>query len=1339
MEEDTRSASQRASGQPLRAEPGMTAVAGEIRTLNGQPLEGVSLRVADKATRTDDTGRFLLTSISPGHHELLIDGRTASRPGRTYGVFEVGIDVRAGRTTVLPFRSWMPEIDTAHAVLIPSPTPDEVVVTTPHIPGWELHLPPGTIIRDRDGHVVTQLSITPIPVDRPPFPLPFDVEFPMYFTIQPGGASIEPYGARIIYPNITSESPGTRINFWNYDPEVKGWHIYGRGTVTPDRAQVVPDEGVVIYRLAGASAGPLPNGPRPGNDSSGSDSSGVNKPEPSAGDPVDLATGLFVFTKTDLFLPDVLPIALTRTQRPANAIQGLKPFGIGSGHIYEIGLFMDTQHFQEADLVLSEGGRVHYSRISPGTGSADALFEHTATPSLFFGSRLRRVPVGPRPPFHWELTLKDGSVYEFSDSSVPLLVAVRDRNGNRITILRRSGDHGRAVQVLSPNGRWLTLTLDDGNRVIEAQDSIGRVVTYTYTQGNLLSTVTDAAGGLTEYTYDSSHGIRTVKDPRGIVFLTNEYDGGRVIKQTQADGSTYQFAYTVDDADRITQTLVTDPRGNIRRVTFNADGYIVTDTRAVGTAEEQTITYEREPRTNLVLRVTDALGRKTVQSYDAMGNVTAITRLADTPEAVRVEFIYEPRFNQVARVTDPLGHSIALAYDQKGNLITITDALRNSITVAYNSQGQPVSFTDALGHAAQLTYDLGVPSGMIDPARATTTRSIDHAGRPITLTDPLGHSTTYAYNAHNQLTQVTDPLGGEMACVYDPNGNLLSVTDARGSVTQYAYDDMDRLVSRTDPLGRSERYERDAAGNLTRFTDRRSQLKTFTYDALNRLTQVTHADGSTITYTYDAGNRLTHIVDSVSGTITLAYDNLDRLTEVSTSQGTISYTYDTAGRRTSMAVQGQPPVTYRYDNVDRLTEIAQGTTAIAIGYDAAGRATRLTLPGEVVVELSYDAASQLTRIIYKRPERVIGELTYQYDPAGRRAKTDGSFARAAVPEEIATITYNAANQLTQRDATSLTYDNNGNLIGDGITSFDWDARNQLASMSGPGISASFQYDALGRRVRKTVNGTTTEFLYDGRTIVQELSGGLPIANLLTGPGADEYFIRTTATASHTLLFDALGSTLGLLDSDGVLQTEYTYEPFGATTAGGAASPNSFQYTGRENDGTGLYYYRARYYSPTLRRFISEDPRGFGGGDANLYVYALNSPTNFTDPLGLSADVTNLVDCLDRIRQARERQQQEMAMGRRKGSVEEAVKEVAEASRELNRFLGQMHECSSPVPFLEVVVFGVGLPSHPYRDPARFVPETPDWMEELKAAHEYAEESYKRHVWVNGHKIRRWWR
>jgi RHS repeat-associated protein len=141
------------------------------------------------------------------------------------------------------------------------------------------------------------------------------------------------------------------------------------------------------------------------------------------------------------------------------------------------------------------------------------------------------------------------------------------------------------------------------------------------------------------------------------------------------------------------------------------------------------------------------------------------------------------------------------------------------------------------------------------------------------------------------------------------------------------------------------------------------------------------------------------------------------------------------------------------------------------------------------------------------------------------------------------------------------------------------------------VSASFVYDGLGRREKKTINGNLTEFLFDGVNPVQETSGATVLANIRSGLDIDEFLSRTDVAAGTTshLLSDALGSALALADSSGVIQTEYTYEPFGKTTATGTSNTNHFQYTSRENDGTELYYYRARYYQPQLQRFVGEDP------------------------------------------------------------------------------------------------------------------------------------------------------
>ena len=334
-----------------------------------------------------------------------------------------------------------------------------------------------------------------------------------------------------------------------------------------------------------------------------------------------------------------------------------------------------------------------------------------------------------------------------------------------------------------------------------------------------------------------------------------------------------------------------------------------------------------------------------------------------------------------------------------------------------------------------------------------------------------------------------------------------------------------------------------------------------------------------------------------------------------------------------MTVAGQPTVNYTYDDTNRLTQITQGAATVVIGYDNANRRTSLTLPNGVLVEYGYDQASRLTSINYSLGGTPLGNLTYEYDKAGNRTKVGGSWARTALPAAVTAGTYDAANRTSSFGGQAITYDNNGNITSFGADMYSWNARNQLSTISG-GASATFVYDGLGRRMQKTIGAAPTEFLYDGVNPVQEKDGGTVLANILTGLGVDEYFTRSipsTPTETRHLLADALGSTVALTNDTGAAQTQYTYEPFGKTTVTDSPSTNSFQFTGRENDGTDLYYYRARYYHPILQRFISEDPILHAGNpnvpymvltllrepaDLHGYAYVNNSALNFTDPLGL---------------------------------------------------------------------------------------------------------------------------
>ena len=1209
---------------PLKAPRGITALAGQMLRLNGEPLARATLMIGTQSARTDSTGRFLLTGIASGDQVLIMDGSTANRPGRSYGIFEYYVDIDDGQTTALPFTIWMPLLDTRNATVIPVPTPVPMVARTPKIPGLEVRIP-GNVVLQTSGGPLTSMPLTRIPIDRPPFPLPPGATFS--FTPQAHGALVQrpdgtpsPTGVRFILPNVNGLPPGTRVALQSYEPARK-WYGYGLGLVSADGMQIVPDAGVEFHRVTCYFTLGLPS-----NFNFAAAVLGGLR----VGEPVDAATGIFVMEKTDLVLPDVIPIVIKREYRQNDAIRRNGEYGTAQSFFYQMMLTGDQTTYAFAELVLGNGSKVYYQRTSPGTDKESAVLAHTgsaqnpASPTGFYGSVLRWNAGRPG----WDILFKDGTVYQFAalgHLGNPL-TGVQDRQGNLLTVTR-SGTHGEFVdRITSPNGRWVDFTNDLTNGVVQQiRDNLGRAVSYGYDAQFRLQTVTDAGGGVTTYTYHPQGAqyalIETIKDARQIVYLSNAWDvtNRRVTRQTMADGGAYQFTYTVDGTGLITQTDVADPRGYVRRVTFNPSGYPLSDTRALGTAEAQQTSYVRSvpnlPFSNLVSRMTDALNRSTDLTHDALANVLRVTRyLGTTP--VTTTYTYEPAFNRVATMQDPLNHTTTFTYEASGarNLESITDPLGHRTSFTHDAQGQPLTVTTPAG-TMQLSYDQGDLATITDSLGKVTTRFTDPGGRLISVTSPLGHRTRYEWDPLNQVTKIIDPMNAVTQLTYDRNGNLTGVRDARGNLTQFTADSMDRALSRADALLHTASVLLyDENGNPRQVRDRKGQVTQTTFDPLDRPRVITWADASTTSLTWDAGNRLTQLTDSISGTVTRSWDDLDRLRSEQTPQGRIDYTYDNADRRQTMTVLGQPSVVYNWDDADRLQSLTQGSAAVLLSYDNANRRTGLTFPNGILATYGYNARD-LTDITFTKGAVTLGTLTYSTDGDGRRILVGGTWARTLLPPALNSATYNANNQQTKIGTKALTYDLNGNLTKDGNTTYTWDARDRLAATSAS--HASFQYDPFGRRTRKVIGHTTTRFHYDGDNPLQELDGaGNIVANLLTGLGLDEFFTRSGSPGNRTLLGDALGSTLALADDSGIIQTSYTYEPFGTSATTGQNNSNVYQYTGRENDGTGLYYYRARYYSPSHQRFISEDPIGFMGRDVNLYAYGWNAPIDFVDSLGL---------------------------------------------------------------------------------------------------------------------------
>jgi RHS repeat-associated protein len=315
-------------------------------------------------------------------------------------------------------------------------------------------------------------------------------------------------------------------------------------------------------------------------------------------------------------------------------------------------------------------------------------------------------------------------------------------------------------------------------------------------------------------------------------------------------------------------------------------------------------------------------------------------------------------------------------------------------------------------------------------------------------------------------------------------------------------------------------------------------------------------------------------------------------------------------------------------------------------YDHAGNRTQLTENNGDYTNWAYDNIYQLTDD-WKRTsgDTTLYRRTFTYDAVGNRLTlTDENSA-------VTTYTYDDNNKLTQyvdaAGTTTFAYDGNGNTTemvepGNLTTTYAYDYENRMTGITYPDSStASFAYDAAGHRISKTESGTLTRFLYDGERAEAEYDTSWNLQAKYTLEG-DSYYSPLVSmkrgTATSWQLYDGLGSTRRLIDSNQAVTDSYSYEAFGDITASSGSTVNPYRYVGAlgyYRDATsGLLHVGARYYNPTTGRFVTLDPLGVSAkaylyGPPNPrgpsvrngvpdcpYAYAENNPTNRVDPAGL---------------------------------------------------------------------------------------------------------------------------
>nr|WP_277348043.1 DUF6531 domain-containing protein [Streptomyces sp. HNM0574] len=663
-------------------------------------------------------------------------------------------------------------------------------------------------------------------------------------------------------------------------------------------------------------------------------------------DPVDVASGEMLLPQTDLELPGILPLTVSRTHLST----------------YRYGQFFGPSWASTLDqrLEADDTGRVFWARED---GSV------LTYPRLPGGTDGKVWPEeGPRLPLTAAGTGEAGeSVYHVTDphtgvvhvfaghpaptdggrpayeNSLYWLTRWHDRNGNAATVLRE--EDGTPTELTHTGGYRVTLECPVGRITrlsVTTPDGPVQVMSYAYDDAGNLTHVTNSSGKPMEFGYD---------------------DRSRITSWTDRNGSTYRYVY--DDDHRVTQTL--GPEGYLSsRWAYDPDLRRTYYTDACGATtvyqlnELYQVTGETDPlghtttsewdRYDHLLARTDPLGHTTRYEYDRSFNPTAV----ELPSGTRATATYNA-LNLPLTSTGHDGTTWRYAYDESGNPTEVTAPDGSTHRCTHHPNGAPATETDPSGAVlTHVTDPAGLPLTVTDVSGSTVTVERDAFGRPTAVTDPLGAVTRAAWTVEGLLSSRTTPDGRTAHLTWDGEGNCLTSTDPAGGVSTSEYTHFDRPVARTGPDGVRRTFTYDPELRLTRVRNPQGLSWDYTYDSAGRLVAESDYDGREVTYTHDAAGHVVARTTPLGETITYDYDPVGRLRAKTTAGVRTSYTYDPGGALLR-AESPHSTLEFERDLMGRpLTETVDGRTT-RYTYDHLGRRTSRTTPTGAVTELGYDA------------------------------------------------------------------------------------------------------------------------------------------------------------------------------------------------------------------------------------------------------------------------------------------------------------------------------------------------------------------------------------------------
>ncbi|HKO53019.1 MAG TPA: choice-of-anchor A family protein [Polyangiaceae bacterium] len=568
-----------------------------------------------------------------------------------------------------------------------------------------------------------------------------------------------------------------------------------------------------------------------------------------------------------------------------------------------------------------------------------------------------------------------------------------------------------------------------------------------------------------------------------------------------------------------------------------------------------------------------------------------------------------------------------------------------------------------------------------DAAQNATYQFLDRDGRPVQVLDANKRATNYTYGAFGAVRQIVGP-NGTLSYDYDNYGRMSSSSDAAvGGTTSVRYNGLDEVVSTLDPANRATNIHYDELGR-TKWFQNADGITSFTYDvganALGRLTQTVGPTGQQTNYSYEP--KVSGKNRGLLASITQSLLAPDAISSTTPTQLTTTYHFDEFSRLEQVDYPGASgfAVKYGFDSAGNVISVADPANSANFYWqisdvDQGYRLKQETLGNGVITERHHEALSgRLDSITTKRGSVPIQQLTYGYQDQNLTRRTN---VASGVSE---TFGYDALNRVTsttysnRSGSETVTYDPVSNAISHkdpvgnysyhaqgrdwvrsaGDTQYSPDALGNIKTRSGPNVpggtqeyvyttfnlpshvslqsgptlNVDFGYDADGTRVVKQTDAETT--YYAGDLYQRTTSASVTTQRFMIYAGGRAVAAATQTSSSAPIVVsylhdDALGSIETITASDASVVAGRHFDAFGdARGSISTVDQQRYGYTGQEQDPElGLVNMRGRMYDPRLGQFLSPDPviqSPYGQG-LNRFAYVFNSPLNYVDPSGFSAE------------------------------------------------------------------------------------------------------------------------